>query len=275
MSEFLIDLARRAKAAEYARNAARTALNDAIHFGRSQDIIDELTRKLAALDPPPAQGVRVPGPVLDPVSVEYAAVGGPRKWAEGRVLSAAGNAALDAADGPSLEALDAVKANALIASRLDRLSPEQKAQSIASVAFQAMDDARVAQMQKQAAAARQRAQAQAIAGSLGAAALAGIAGRGLVDVGSRDVQGALQDNSRALDDRLMAAMTSRLMDRATEDIDFGTDDLVNAAAADAMRVPDASRAQTDIFTEDPLVVWDAEDPDAAIQRVLEKRYSRR
>jgi len=140
-STFLRNLSAETKAAEVARNLARTAVNDAIYFGRPQAMIDDLARKAAALETPQVQ-IEVPRAPLDPVSEEYAAVGGPRKWAEERVLNSAGARALEAAGGDPSPALEAIRTNELIKARVARMSPEERARSLAAIAIQAAEDAR-------------------------------------------------------------------------------------------------------------------------------------
>lgn len=288
--KFLVSLADDVARADVIRNLARTALNDAIHFGRPQAVIDDLARKLAALESPSPRRIEVPGPVLDPVSVEYAAVGGPRSWAEERVLKAAGEQALASADGPSGEALDAIRTNELMRARLERLTPEQRAQSIASVAFQALDDDRAAKMQQVAAAERRRAQMEAVANSIGSVAsryalpavAAGLTAGGVGYAVNQKRQSMAND--RAYYDELARraethANTRRAIGETLDSmggdvsIDYGGDqmaDMVNDITAPDIRgVPSP---EPDIFTEDPAISWESDDPGAAIKRVLQKRY---
>lgn len=140
---FLRNLAEEARAAEVARNLARTAMKDAVYFGRPQSVIDDLARKAAALEEPKVQ-IEVPRATVDPVSEDYAVVGGPRSWAEERVLQAAGQSALDNAGFDSRSAMDAYRNNQLLASRVGRMSPEERARSLAAVAVQAMADRKAA-----------------------------------------------------------------------------------------------------------------------------------
>jgi len=296
---FLAELADQARSAEVARNLARTALNDARHFGRSQDVIDDLARKLAELEGPAAPRLEVPGPVLDPVSVEYAAVGGPRAWAEERVLNQAGNAAMENAAGPSSEVTDALRGNALMRSRLERLTPEQRAQSIATIAFQAQDDAAVAAMQRQAAAERRRVQTKAVADAIGTAArkyslpavAAGLTGYGVYDAVSRkrqemaDEAAAREEYQRVLDDRLSRKI-SHLDNRVGVQDALGqmADEITFSSAMGSMEddvrgwtnpvIPEPRMPEMDIFQDDPALSWEPDDPYAAIQRVLDKRYGR-
>jgi hypothetical protein len=278
---FLSNLSDEARAAEVARNLARTAVSDAIHFGRSQDVIDDLARKAAELDGTPQVQIEVPRAPQDPVSMEYAAVGGPRKWAEERVLKAAGEQALADADGPSSEALDAIRSNALMRSRIDRLSPEQRAQSVAALAFQADDDARVARMAQAAAAERRKAQMKAVADAvapfaLPAAAIAppaigvGLAVPGaLAGVGGQSESLARQDRRR-----ISAKHAAQMLDEMAAGIDMGA---VHAeqAVADLTDMRGVTAPEPEIFGADDQIAFDKEDPAAAISRILEQRYSRR
>ncbi len=293
---FLAELADQARSAEVARNLARTALDDARFFGRSQDVIDDLARKLAELEGPSATRIEVPGPVLDPVSVEYAAVGGPRAWAEERVLNQAGTSALENAAGPSSEATDALRGNALMRSRLERLNPEQRAQSIAAMAFQAQDDAAVAAMQRQAAAERRRVQTKAVTDAIGTAArkyslpavAAGLTGYGVYDAVARkrqemaDEAAAAEEYRGVLDQRFNNRLDNRLgvtdaLDRMADEITFSPE--LGSMEEDVRDMTDPTIPQglvpeTDIFQEDPSMSWETEDPYAAIQRVMQKRYGR-
>lgn len=277
------------EAAESARavNLARTALNDAIHFGRPQAVIDDLARKLAAMDGPPSVQVEVPRAALDPVSVEYAAIGGPRSWAEQRVMTAAGESALENADGPTSEAMDALRSNALTEARLARMTPEQRAQSIAALAFQAADDARAARMAQAATRERQRAQAKAVAGALGKAGVAaGIGGMTGVSLGvvssniadrQREEQNVFAEQLRRFAER--RAVSQQMNDdlaKMTGEINFApdADDISGIAADMANDIRGVPSPEPDIFTEDPAIILADEDQRAAIQRVLQQRYGR-
>lgn len=277
------------EAAESARavNLARTALNDAIHFGRPQAVIDDLARKLAAMEGPPSVQVEVPRAALDPVSVEYAAIGGPRSWAEQRVMTAAGESALENADGPTSEAMDALRSNALTEARLARMTPEQRAQSIAALAFQAADDARAARMAQAATRERQRAQAKAVAGALGKAGVAaGIGGMTGVSLGvvssniadrQREEQNVFAEQLRRFAER--RAVSQQMNDdlaKMTGEINFApdADDISGIAADMANDIRGVPSPEPDIFTEDPAIILADEDQRAAIQRVLQQRYGR-
>jgi len=287
----LTEMADEARKADVVRNLARTALNDAIYFGRSQDVIDDLARKLSAMETPEVR-VEVPGPVLDPVSVEYAAVGGPRSWAERRVMQSAGEAALENADSPSNAAIDAVRSNALMRSRLDRLSPEQRAQSMAAVAFQAQDDARAAAIQRAAASERRRVQTKAATEAMGKAALrygvpgaaVGALGYGAYDVAGKSQQRAADDKDymdrlafrRAVRERNSADLMDAMDDMGQDIVfDSGVPSIENAAAGLArVKVPSMDDLAPDIFTEDPAISFDNESPSEAISRILLQRYGR-
>jgi hypothetical protein len=279
----LTEMADEARKAEVLRNLARTAMNDAVHFGRSQDVIDDLARKLAELESPKVQ-VEVPRQPLDPVSVEYAAIGGPRSWAEERVMNAAGTEALENADSPSSEALDALRGNALMRSRLERLTPEQRAQSVASLAFQAQDDARAASLQRAAAAERRRVQTQAAMDAIGRVASKYAVPAVATAAGGVGVYDALADRQmRSEDQRAYAADADRrleglrLMDELGKDIAFDSglgpmEDTIQEFQDSYIRP--GTGLTPDIFSEDPAVSWDNESPSEAIQRVLQKRYGR-
>lgn len=284
---FLRRLGQEAADSERAVNLARTALNDAIHFGRPQAVIDDLARKLAAMEGPPSVQVEVPRAALDPVSVEYAAIGGPRSWAEQRIMTAAGESALENADGPTSEAMDALRSNALTEARLARMTPEQRAQSIAALAFQAADDARAARMAQAAARERQRAQAKAVAGALGKAGVAaGIGGMTGVSLGvvssniadrQREEQNVFAEQLRRFAER--RAVSQQMNDdlaKMTGAINFApdADDISGIAADMANDIRGVPSPEPDIFTEDPAIILADEDQRAAIQRVLQQRYGR-
>lgn len=284
---FLRRLGQEAADSERAVNLARTALNDAIHFGRPQAVIDDLARKLAAMEGPPSVQVEVPRAALDPVSVEYAAIGGPRSWAEQRVMTAAGESALENADGPTSEAMDALRSNALTEARLARMTPEQRAQSIAALAFQAADDARAARMAQAATRERQRAQAKAVAGALGKAGVAaGIGGMTGVSLGvvssniadrQREEQNVFAEQLRRFAER--RAVRQQMGDdlaKMTGEINFApdADDISGIAADMANDIRGVPSPEPDIFTEDPAIILADEDQRAAIQRVLQQRYGR-
>jgi hypothetical protein len=287
----LTEMADEARKAEVLRNLARTAMNDAVHFGRSQDVIDDLARKLAELESPKVQ-VEVPRQPLDPVSVEYAAIGGPRSWAEERVMNAAGTEALENADSPSSEALDALRGNALMRSRLERLTPEQRAQSVASLAFQAQDDARAASLQRAAAAERRRVQTQAAMDAIGRVAskyavpavATAAGGVGVYDalanrqMRSEDQRAYAADADRRLEGRrLTSEAMLAAMDGLGQDITFdsGLDPMEDTIREfrDPSIPPDAMPTP-DIFTEDPSISFDNESPSEAISRILRQRYGR-
>jgi hypothetical protein len=287
VSSFLRRMGQEAATDQRAINLARTALKDAIHFGRPQEMIDDLARRLEALEGPPQVQVDVPRAALDPVSVEYAAIGGPRSWAEQRVMTSAGESAMQAADGPTSEALDAIRSNALMAARLERLSPEQRAQSVAALAFQAADDARAEKLAKVAASERQRAQAKAVAGALGTTAL-GTAAGGLTALGigeaarqygdrMRQEQEVFADyEQRAAERRAVRQEMGEALGKMTGEINFApvVDDVSGIAAAMALDIRDAAPSATDIFTEDPEIMLDSENQRDAIRRILGQRYGR-
>lgn len=140
-STFLRQLSAEAKAAEAAaefrraqRIIAEQALKDAMHFERPQAVLDELARKVAALDdPPPAPGPRVPDAELDPVAVQVASIGGPRQWAEERMWREL--ARQEATGEPLADQLARnERAKALTSQRLARLTPEQRQSSLGVVA---------------------------------------------------------------------------------------------------------------------------------------------
>lgn len=260
-------------------NLARTALKDAIHFGRPQEMIDDLARRLQALEGPPQVQVEVPRAALDPVSVEYAAIGGPRSWAEQRVMNSAGESALESADGPTSEAMDALRSNALMAARLARLSPEQRAQSVAAVAFQAADDARAAKLAQIAAGERQKAQARAVAGALGNTMLATTAGAltagGIGSVAQQMRERELQTQSDIEDyrrlDSLVDSMGLGKLGGSPSEI---ADEISGIAASLEPDIRGVTATEPDIFTEDPEIRLTDEDPRAAIRRVMRQRYGR-
>lgn len=286
-ARFLVGLGQDAAAHARAVNLARTALNDARHFGRSQAVIDDLARRLRDLEGPPQVEVQVPRAALDPVSVEYAAIGGPRSWAEERVMNSAGEAAMESADGPSSEALDAIQANALMASRLGRLSPEQRAQSIAAVAFQAADDARAARMAQVAAAEQRKAQAKAVAGAFGNTMLATAAG-GLTAAGIGSVaqqikerqqqeQNVLTDyRKRVAERKAVSQAMNEALGQMTDQIQFdpGVDDISGIAAGLADDIRGVPSLEPDIFTEDTQIMLDSESQRDAIRRIMSQRYGR-
>lgn len=287
VSTFLRRMGQEAATDQRAINLARTALNDAIYYGRSQAVIDDLARKLSALEGSPRVEVEVPGPVLDPVSVEYAAVGGPRSWAEGRVLKAAGESALESADGPTSEAMDALRSNALTAARLARMTPEQRAQSIAAVAFQASDDARAARLAKVAAGERQKAQAKAVAGYLGQAGLAvaagGLTGAGLGAVSSNMADRRQREQNvldayrqRVSERNAVNAAFEKAMEQMAGEVSFdsGVDDISGMAADMANEIRGVPSPEPDIFSEDPQIVLDNESQRDAIRRIMAQRYGR-
>lgn len=267
-------------------NLARTAMRDAVHFGRPQAVIDDLARRLEMLEGPAPTPVVVPPPVLDPVSVEYAAIGGPRSWAEQRVMNAGAEAALGAADGPSSDALDAVRSNSLMRSRIDRLSPEQRAQSIAAVAFQAADDARAAKLAQIAAGERRKAQAKAVANALGQAGLAagigGMTGVSLGVVGSnisdrrQQEQNVITDYRKRVAERnavsqAMNAALGEMVDDITLSGTSPMDGLEDYISGDIRGVPSP---EPDIFTEEPQIMLEEESQRDAIRRIMAQRYGR-
>jgi hypothetical protein len=270
----LTEMADEARKAEVLRNLARTAMNDAVHFGRSQDVIDDLARKLAELESPKVQ-VEVPRQPLDPVSVEYAAIGGPRSWAEERVMNAAGTEALENADSPSSEALDALRGNALMRSRLERLTPEQRAQSVASLAFQAQDDARAASLQRAAAAERRRVQTRAAMNAIAPSALRyGVVPAAAVGAAGYGWNENMADLSAR---RAMLKDDMEFVNEALGDIsfDYGVSEMEDAVAEMTRpEVPSMDGITPDIFTEDPSISFDNESPSEAISRILRQRYGR-
>lgn len=140
-SAFLRRLSAEAKAADDAaafrraqRIVAEQALKDAIHFDRPQSMLDELARKVAALDdPPPPPGPRIPDSELDPISVQVAAIGGPRQWAEERFWK---DMARQKPGGEPLadQLTRNERARSLTSQRLGRLTPEQRQSSLGVVA---------------------------------------------------------------------------------------------------------------------------------------------
>lgn len=291
VSTFLRRAGQEAATSERAINLARTALKDAIHFGRPQAVIDDLARKLQLLEGPTSVQIEVPRQALDPVSVEYAAIGGPRAWAEERVMNAAGNSALESADGPTSEVMDALRSNALTAARLARMTPEQRAQSVAAIAFQAADDARAAKMAQAAARERQKVQSKALMDALGSTALATTAGAltaggiGAVAMDMKDraqrEQNALSEYRMQVADRtakrnaIIGALNEQL-GQMTDQISFdpGVDDISGMAAEMANEIRGVPSPEPDIFTEDPQIKLDSESQQDAIRRILAERYGR-
>lgn len=211
--------------------------------------------------PGPFEGIAIPA---DPVAAQRAVAAAPEAWL--REAQRFGGLV----EEPQIPLIDMLRQNersrALVRSRLDRLTPEQRQSSLQSVALQAEDDARAAAAARRAAGAQYQqdlrtAGAVAAAGLLGGGAMYGRMSQ-LADEAAR----AAASNPTAAD--LGPDMRGRIEDAMPMRIDLGEDlpdlELPEIDTSDIPIELAAIQSEPDIFADDQLMDLSPDTPAQAV-----------